>query len=152
MFERMLWRVCRGNVYMRSSEIEAPLSDPIYPDESVYKTAFIIFFQGEQLKMRVRKICEGYVLRILHEEPEQNSLPLLPSFLLSFSCQKDFIFSLRNPSHNISGFRNKKQLKDPLHLSVCHDWWKDFIFIMRIFSLSFFSYTRTDVYIKTYPK
>ena len=46
---------------MRSSEIETALADPIYPDETVWKTAFIIFFQGEQLKMRVRKICEGYV-------------------------------------------------------------------------------------------
>lgn len=61
MFERMLWRVCRGNVYMRSSEIEAPLADPIYPEDAEYKTAFIIFFQGDQLKTRVRKICEGYV-------------------------------------------------------------------------------------------
>lgn len=27
-FERMLWRVCRGNVFLRQSEIEDPLEDP----------------------------------------------------------------------------------------------------------------------------
>ena len=27
-FERMLWRVCRGNVFLRKAEIEDPLEDP----------------------------------------------------------------------------------------------------------------------------
>ncbi|GFO20327.1 V-type proton ATPase subunit a, partial [Plakobranchus ocellatus] len=58
-FEVMLWRVCRGNVFLRQAEIEAPLEDPITGD-SVYKSVFIIFFQGEQLKSRIKKICEGY--------------------------------------------------------------------------------------------
>lgn len=29
MFERMLWRVCRGNVFLRQAEIENPLEDPV---------------------------------------------------------------------------------------------------------------------------
>ena len=58
-FERMLWRVCRGNVFLRQAEIEAPLEDPSSGD-NVYKSVFIIFFQGEQLKTRVKKICEGF--------------------------------------------------------------------------------------------
>ena len=28
--------------------------------DQVYKSVFIIFFQGEQLKTRVKKICEGF--------------------------------------------------------------------------------------------
>lgn len=28
--------------------------------DQVYKSVFLIFFQGEQLKTRVKKICEGY--------------------------------------------------------------------------------------------
>lgn len=28
--------------------------------DQVNKSVFIIFFQGEQLKSRVKKICEGY--------------------------------------------------------------------------------------------
>jgi V-type H+-transporting ATPase subunit a len=27
--------------------------------DQVYKSVFIIFFQGDQLKTRVKKICEG---------------------------------------------------------------------------------------------
>jgi len=57
-FERMLWRVCRGNVFLRQAEIETPLEDP-HSGDNVYKSVFIIFFQGEQLKTRVKKICEG---------------------------------------------------------------------------------------------
>jgi len=58
-FERMLWRACRGNVFVRQAQIEAALEDPVTGDQ-VYKSVFIIFFQGEQLKTRVKKICEGF--------------------------------------------------------------------------------------------
>ncbi|XP_053116509.1 V-type proton ATPase 116 kDa subunit a 1 isoform X1 [Hemicordylus capensis] len=58
-FERMLWRVCRGNVFLRQAEIENPLEDPVTGDY-VHKSVFIIFFQGDQLKTRVKKICEGF--------------------------------------------------------------------------------------------
>ncbi|XP_053870198.1 V-type proton ATPase 116 kDa subunit a 1 isoform X4 [Malaclemys terrapin pileata] len=58
-FERMLWRVCRGNVFLRQAEIEIPLEDPVTGDY-VHKSVFIIFFQGDQLKNRVKKICEGF--------------------------------------------------------------------------------------------
>lgn len=58
-FERMLWRVCRGNVFLRKTEIETPLEDPSTGDK-IDKSVFIIFFQGDQLKTRVKKICEGF--------------------------------------------------------------------------------------------
>ncbi|KAK0168351.1 hypothetical protein PV327_002163 [Microctonus hyperodae] len=58
-FERMLWRACRGNVFLRQAEIESPLEDPSTSDQ-VFKSVFIIFFQGDQLKTRVKKICEGF--------------------------------------------------------------------------------------------
>lgn len=58
-FERMLWRACRGNVFLKVAEIEDPLEDPQAGDE-VYKSVFVIFYQGEQLKSRVKKICEGF--------------------------------------------------------------------------------------------
>uniref|UniRef100_A0A6M2DUZ0 V-type proton ATPase subunit a n=1 Tax=Xenopsylla cheopis TaxID=163159 RepID=A0A6M2DUZ0_XENCH len=58
-FERMLWRACRGNVFLRQAEIETPLEDPTTSDQ-VFKSVFIIFFQGDQLKTRVKKICEGF--------------------------------------------------------------------------------------------
>nr|CAB3224570.1 V-type proton ATPase 116 kDa subunit a isoform 1-like [Phallusia mammillata] len=58
-FERVLWRACRGNVFLRHTEIETPLEDP-HTGDSVNKCVFIIFFQGDQLKTRVKKICEGF--------------------------------------------------------------------------------------------
>ncbi|XP_026322507.1 V-type proton ATPase 116 kDa subunit a isoform X3 [Hyposmocoma kahamanoa] len=58
-FERMLWRACRGNVFLRQAPIDTALEDPSSSDE-VYKSVFIIFFQGDQLKTRVKKICEGF--------------------------------------------------------------------------------------------
>ncbi|KAJ9589242.1 hypothetical protein L9F63_017541 [Diploptera punctata] len=58
-FERMLWRACRGNVFLRQAEIETCLEEPSNGD-FVIKSVFIIFFQGDQLKTRVKKICEGF--------------------------------------------------------------------------------------------
>lgn len=28
VFERLLWRVCRGNIFLKREEIEEPLKDP----------------------------------------------------------------------------------------------------------------------------
>ncbi|CAI5446224.1 unnamed protein product [Caenorhabditis angaria] len=58
-FERLLWRACRGNVFLRTSEIDDVLNDTV-TGEPVNKCVFIIFFQGEQLKTKVKKICEGF--------------------------------------------------------------------------------------------
>lgn len=80
-FERMLWRACRGNVFLRQAVIESALEDPAnvtkycnnlknlnklcflftyIQGDNVFKSVFIIFFQGDQLKTRVKKICEGF--------------------------------------------------------------------------------------------
>lgn len=37
-FERMLWRACRGNVFLRQAMIEAPLEDP--SSVSLFKQSF----------------------------------------------------------------------------------------------------------------
>ncbi|CEF66773.1 V-type ATPase, V0 complex, 116kDa subunit family and ATPase, V0 complex, subunit 116kDa, eukaryotic family-containing protein [Strongyloides ratti] len=58
-FERLLWRACRGNVFLRQSDITEVMTDP-HTGDKVNKTVFIIFFQGDQLKQRVKKICEGF--------------------------------------------------------------------------------------------
>merc|ERR1719158_2247649 len=71
-FERMLWRACRGNVFLRQAEIEDPLEDPQASSDEVYKSVFVIFFQGEQLKSRVKKICEGF-RATLYPCPDQAS-------------------------------------------------------------------------------
>ncbi|XP_045028885.1 LOW QUALITY PROTEIN: V-type proton ATPase 116 kDa subunit a1-like [Daphnia magna] len=58
-FERMLWRAGRGNIYLRISPLAEPLKDPVTGND-VHKSVFIAFYQGDQLKGRVKKICEGY--------------------------------------------------------------------------------------------
>lgn len=58
-FERLLWRACRGNVFFKQAEIDNLLLDPSTGDMTK-KCVFIVFFQGEQLKNRVKKICEGF--------------------------------------------------------------------------------------------
>nr|XP_056701765.1 V-type proton ATPase 116 kDa subunit a 4 [Euleptes europaea] len=89
-FERLLWRACRGNIYLKFSEMDTPLEDPVTvgldessillplgclvmtilkfylccisfsQKEEMKKNVFIIFYQGEQLKQKIRKICEGF--------------------------------------------------------------------------------------------
>ncbi|XP_053998617.1 V-type proton ATPase 116 kDa subunit a 1-like [Hylaeus anthracinus] len=58
-FERMLWRISRGNVFLRQAELEKPLEDPATGNE-LFKTVFVAFFQGEQLKNRIKKVCTGF--------------------------------------------------------------------------------------------
>ncbi|KAG8438733.1 hypothetical protein GDO86_005070 [Hymenochirus boettgeri] len=58
-FERLLWRVCRGNIYMKYTELDTVLEDPVTKEE-VKKNVFIIFYQGDQLKQKIKKICEGF--------------------------------------------------------------------------------------------
>ncbi|XP_046963367.1 V-type proton ATPase 116 kDa subunit a 1 [Vanessa cardui] len=58
-FERMLWRISRGNVFLRRAELDKPLEDPNTGNE-IYKTVFVAFFQGEQLKSRIKKVCSGF--------------------------------------------------------------------------------------------
>nr|CAH8828094.1 unnamed protein product [Trichobilharzia regenti] len=58
-FERMLWRVCRGNVFLKQAEVDDPLED-LTTGASVHKSVFLVFFQGDQLRSRVKKICDGF--------------------------------------------------------------------------------------------
>lgn len=52
-FERLTWRACRGNVFIRMFPVENG-------DDGAPKSSFIIYFQGAQLKSRVEKICDGF--------------------------------------------------------------------------------------------
>ncbi|XP_003791634.1 V-type proton ATPase 116 kDa subunit a [Otolemur garnettii] len=58
-FERLLWRVCRGNIYLKFSEMDTHLEDPVTKEE-IKKNIFIIFYQGEQLRKKIKKICDGF--------------------------------------------------------------------------------------------
>ncbi|EDV27659.1 uncharacterized protein TRIADDRAFT_63670 [Trichoplax adhaerens] len=58
-FERVIWRTSRGNAFFRHVEIETPLEDPKTGD-MISKCAFMIFLQGNHLRSRMMKICEGF--------------------------------------------------------------------------------------------
>ncbi|EDW80571.1 uncharacterized protein Dwil_GK11491 [Drosophila willistoni] len=58
-FERMLWRISRGNVLVRRAEVETPLKDP-KTGNVLHKSIFVVFFQGDQLQGRIRKVCHGF--------------------------------------------------------------------------------------------
>jgi V-type H+-transporting ATPase subunit a len=58
-FELVLWRACRGNVFLRRADIDEILEDPV-SGEKVHKTVFVVFFQGEQLRQRVKKVSEAF--------------------------------------------------------------------------------------------
>ncbi|RXK38559.1 V-type H+-transporting ATPase subunit I [Tremella mesenterica] len=57
-FERILWRVLRGNLYMNYSEIEEPFIDPTSGKET-HKDVFIIFAHGPELLAKIRKVAES---------------------------------------------------------------------------------------------
>ncbi len=72
----MLWRVCRGNVYLRQDEVEEALEDRLLCEEAEKKSAFLIFFQ---VKLdRFRKIYD-----IWNDLKHANLLELLKE--ISFS-------------------------------------------------------------------
>jgi len=77
-FERMLWRAARGNVYFRRSPIAtALLEDAIVGKEKKQVVPFVAFYQGDQLKNRVERICEGFHAALYpcpKEEPERTEI------------------------------------------------------------------------------
>lgn len=57
-FERILWRVTRGNLYLNHTEIPEPVVDPTN-NEAVYKSVFVIFAHGQSILSKIRKISES---------------------------------------------------------------------------------------------
>lgn len=73
-FERILWRVLRGNLYMNYSEIEEPFVDPVTGKKS-YKDVFIIFAHGDELLAKIRKVAEsmGGTLYTIDSSPDKRA-------------------------------------------------------------------------------
>ena len=58
-FETMLWRVSKGNVFVKTQGIDERMEDPL-TGNTLDKDVFIVFFQGDALRTRVKKICEAF--------------------------------------------------------------------------------------------
>ncbi|KAI8333487.1 V-type ATPase, V0 complex, 116kDa subunit family [Choanephora cucurbitarum] len=57
-FERVLWRSLRGNLYMKSAEIDEPIVDPD-TDSVIDKNVFCIFAHGTEIIAKIKKISES---------------------------------------------------------------------------------------------
>ncbi|XP_069484846.1 V-type proton ATPase 116 kDa subunit a 4-like [Ambystoma mexicanum] len=62
-FERLLWRVSRGNICIKYSEETLNIQNPSTKEETK-ENAFFIMFDGEQLHKKIVRICEGFRARI----------------------------------------------------------------------------------------
>lgn len=62
-FERMIWRITRGNMLHRFENISILLEDP-ETGENVRKSFFLIFVHGQELQSRIQKICDGFHAQI----------------------------------------------------------------------------------------
>lgn len=73
-FERLIWRACRGNVFVRRVQLVEKLIDMSTAGggEMVFKDVFIVFYQGSQLETRIKKICDGFQAS-LYPCPDNNA-------------------------------------------------------------------------------
>jgi V-type H+-transporting ATPase subunit a len=58
-FERFLFRVTRGNMFLKQAVIQDPVIDPISRDK-VEKNVFVVFYSGERAKNKILKICDAF--------------------------------------------------------------------------------------------
>lgn len=63
VFERILFRATRGNLYLRYAEVKDLIVDPTNGKE-LHKNVFIVFFQGEKLQTKIKKICESFACNL----------------------------------------------------------------------------------------
>ncbi|KAJ3669145.1 hypothetical protein LUZ60_011095 [Juncus effusus] len=59
IFERMLFRATRGNMFFNQAPAGELVTDPISGDE-LEKTVFVVFFSGEQARAKILKICDAF--------------------------------------------------------------------------------------------
>ena len=72
VFERVLWRVTRGNIFLKYGEIDQPVMDP-HKDEYIEKDAFLILSQSANALDKIRKLCESFGAN-LYDCPESYDL------------------------------------------------------------------------------
>jgi V-type H+-transporting ATPase subunit a len=78
-FERVLWRILRGNLYMNFVEIDDPIVDPEDPERKVYKNVFAIFAHGHEIINKIKRISEsmGATLYTVDDHPDKRREALI---------------------------------------------------------------------------
>ncbi|CAH7672200.1 V-type ATPase, V0 complex, 116kDa subunit family [Phakopsora pachyrhizi] len=83
-FERVLWRVLRGNLYLNWAEIDQPLTSstaalPASASQAdqakakaIRKVVFIIFAHGDELLSKIRKIAESMGANVVPVDPNSS--------------------------------------------------------------------------------
>ena len=85
LFELLVFRATRGNVFMRINEAREPFEDPL-TGEQVQKAVFVVFFSAARAAEKIRKLCESlqasvfpYVIR---RPQERQNLEKVHDFLM----------------------------------------------------------------------
>jgi V-type H+-transporting ATPase subunit a len=60
LFERVLFRSTRGNIYIQYGEIKEDIEDTSAFGKMIKKNVFIVFFHGSALQAKIKKICESF--------------------------------------------------------------------------------------------
>ncbi|KAK6293171.1 hypothetical protein J4Q44_G00366720 [Coregonus suidteri] len=58
-FEKILWRLFHGNFVLRHAEIK-PHEEENMAEDLEKKDVFVIFVQGDQVRGKIRKLCDGF--------------------------------------------------------------------------------------------
>ncbi|QPG73490.1 hypothetical protein FOA43_000801 [Brettanomyces nanus] len=72
ILEKILWRVLRGNLFMKTTEIPEKMFDP-KSKEFVDKDCFVIFSHGELIMSRISKICESLDADLYFVDPDHKN-------------------------------------------------------------------------------
>ncbi|CAD5215997.1 unnamed protein product [Bursaphelenchus xylophilus] len=67
-FERVIWRMCHGMVYVRTADIEPEENAP-FKEDAKY-AVFLLFFSSFKLKEKVYKVCDGFKAEIVENCPD----------------------------------------------------------------------------------
>ncbi|XP_042374198.1 V-type proton ATPase subunit a1-like isoform X4 [Zingiber officinale] len=71
IFERMLFRATRGNMFFNQAPAGEQVMDPV-SGEMVHKTVFVVFFSGDQARSKILKICQAFGANC-YPVPEENN-------------------------------------------------------------------------------
>ncbi|XP_059177289.1 V-type proton ATPase 116 kDa subunit a 1-like isoform X3 [Physella acuta] len=107
VFERVMKFITHSTVFMRVEEIPTPFRDPATGD-LLHKCMFIVFYQGEQLKVKVKKVCEGMRGTIYPVPDNQNERNQMLAGVTTRISELDTVLSQSN-EHRLRILRSAQQ-------------------------------------------